>query len=82
MEKIIIPIKTDNNGKLKTVSALKQIQKHNKDIIFPNIDLEKISLSMLTLTNNKKCTQGIFIGTKYDNKLNVWNEGNLELIFE
>lgn len=82
MEKIIIPIKTDKQGKIKTVSALKQIQTYTNDIIFPNIDINDISLSMLTLKDNKKCVQGIFIGTEYDNKLNVWNCGKLELIFE
>ena len=81
MQKIIVPIKTDSKGKLPTVSALKQIQDYNKKVVFPNMEISKISLSMLTY-NGKKCMQGVFIGTKYDNILNVWSEGNLELIFE
>lgn len=82
MEKIIIPIKTDNKGKLTTISALKQIQGYTDKIIFPNIALEKTSLSMLTLENGKKCVKGCYVGKKYSYDKSIWNEGDLELIFE
>lgn len=82
MKKIIVPITTDK-GKLKTVETLKQIKAYTKEIIFPNMPLEKISLSTLTLAEDskKKCIHGLFYGTEWDCNLNTWVKGNLELTF-
>ena len=80
MEKITIPIKTDKKGKLITVNALIQIKNYTDRIIFPNIDINNISLSMLTLENGKKCIRGYYIGKKWDG--DKWTNGDLELIFE
>lgn len=82
MKKIIIPVTTDN-GKLKMIEALKQIKAYTKDITFPNMPLEKISLSMLTLAEDskKKCIHVLFNGTEWDCNLNTWIKGNSELTF-
>lgn len=82
MKKIVIPVITEN-GKLRAVFALKQIQEFTKEITFPNMDLNKVSLSMLTLTNDdtKKCVNGYFVGNTWNNEKKYWENGEMILYF-
>ena len=64
MKKISFTMTADNDGKITVTNTLKYIMQNVPQIKVPNADINTISLSQLTLTEdkNKKCVNGIAEG--------------------
>ena len=64
MERISFIMTADNDGKITVTNTLKYIMQNVPEIKVPDADISTISLSQLTLTEdkNKKCVDGIAEG--------------------
>ena len=81
MERISFIMATNNNGKITVRDVLCYIMKNVPQIKVPNADINAISLSQLTLTEdkNKKCVNGIAEGITWIG--GRWTEYEFTLIF-
>ena len=82
MEKVILIIKADNNGRYKTVEVLKQIKASCQGIVFPDKDINKTSLSEVVY-HGKQCISGNTEGISgtFNNSTYEYMERKIELIF-
>ena len=69
MERISFTMTTNNNGKITVRDVLCYIMQNIPQIKVPDADISTISLSQLTLTEdkNKKCVDGIAEGRTWIN---------------
>lgn len=70
MERISFTMTTNNNGKITVRDVLCYIMQNIPQIKVPDADISTISLSQLTLTEdkNKKCVDGIAEGRTWINE--------------
>ena len=69
MKKIRFTMTADNDGKITVTNTLKYIMQNIPQIKVPDTDISTISLSQLTLTEDrtKKCVDGIAEGRTWIN---------------
>ena len=69
MERISFTMTTDNDGKITVKNVLEYIMQNIPQIKVPDADINTISLSQLTLTEDrtKKCVDGIAEGRTWIN---------------